>query len=124
MRSPTAASAGKTSARWRRGIGDRCWWRATCGVSSASKPLSTGGKPRRRSAATLSGRALLLVVNRLTAPGSEHGLARWLETDFVCDRQGRLWLAKWRDDAERIASRTPRVRVALRQLKHWYRTLD
>jgi hypothetical protein len=31
---------------------------------------------------------------------------------------------EWRDDAERLASRTPRVRVALRQLKQWYRTLD
>jgi hypothetical protein len=51
-------------------------------------------------------------------------LARWLETDFVCDRHGRRWLAEWRDDAERIASRTPRVRIALRQLKQWYRTLD
>jgi transposase len=81
-------------------------------------------KPGRRDATTLSDRALVLVVNRLTAPGSEHGLARWLETDFVCDRHGRRWLAEWRDDAERIASRTPRVRVALGQLKQWYRTLD
>src|SRR6202521_2319757 len=80
--------------------------------------------PTRREATTLSDRALVLVVNRLTAPGSEHGLARWLETDFVCDRHGRRWLAEWRDDAERIASRTPRVRVALGQLKQWYRTLD
>jgi transposase len=80
--------------------------------------------PTRREAATLSDRALVLVVNRLTAPGSEHGLARWLETDFVCDRQGRRWLPAWRDDGERLASRTPRVRVALRQLKGWYRTLD
>jgi len=30
----------------------------------------------------------------------------------------------WRDDAERRASRRPRVRVAFRQLKQWYRTLD
>lgn len=30
----------------------------------------------------------------------------------------------WRDDAGRRASRLPRVRVALRQLKQWYRTLD
>jgi transposase len=80
--------------------------------------------PTRREATTLSDRALVLIVNRLTAPGSEHGLARWLETDFVCDRHGRRWLPAWRDDGERIASRTPRVRVALRQLKGWYRTLD
>ena len=49
--------------------------------------------PKRRDATTLSDRALVLVANRLTAPGSEHGLARWLETDFVCDRDGRRWLA-------------------------------
>jgi transposase len=81
-------------------------------------------KPGRRKATTLSDRALVLVVNRLTAPGSEHGLARWLETDFVCDHRGRRWLPEWRNDAERVASRTPRVRVASRQLKQWYRTLD
>ena len=72
----------------------------------------------------LSDRALVLVANRLCAPTSEHGLARWLETDFVCDRQGRRWMPEWRDDAERQASRLPRVRVTLRQLKQWYRTLD
>ena len=72
----------------------------------------------------LSDRALVLVANRLCAPTSEHGLARWLETDFVCDRRGRRWLPEWRDEAERRASRLPRVRVAFRQLKQWYRTLD
>jgi transposase len=72
----------------------------------------------------LSDRALVLVANRLCAPTSEHGLARWLETDFVCDRHGRRWGPEWRADAERRASRLPRVRVAWRQLKQWYRTLD
>lgn len=72
----------------------------------------------------LADRALVLVTNRLCAPTSEHGLARWLETDFVCDRRGRRWRPVWRDDAERRASRLPRVRVAFRQLKQWYRTLD
>ena len=37
----------------------------------------------RSDATALSDRALVLVANRLTAQGSEHGLARWLETDFV-----------------------------------------
>jgi transposase len=69
-------------------------------------------------------RALVLVANRLCVPTSEHGLARWLETDFVCDRRGRRWLPQWRDDAERRASGWPRVRVSFRQLKQWYRTLD
>ena len=81
-------------------------------------------RPGRSDATTLSDRALVLVANRLTAPGSEHGLARWLETDFVCDRAGRRWLPAWREDAERLPSKTPRVRVAMRQLKQWYRTLD
>jgi transposase len=72
----------------------------------------------------LADRALVLVANRLCAPTSEHGLARWLETDFVCDRAGRRWMPAWRPEAERRASPLPRVRVELRQLKQWYRTLD
>jgi transposase len=78
----------------------------------------------RSDAVPLSDRALVLVANRLAAPSSEHALARWLETDFVCDRRGRRFIPAWRDDAERKASRTPRVRVETRQLKQWYRTLD
>jgi len=78
----------------------------------------------RREAVRMSDRALVLVANRLTAPSSEHALARWLESDFVCDRRGRRFLAAWREEAERKASRTPRVRVAARQLQQWYRTLD
>jgi hypothetical protein len=58
------------------------------------------------------------------APGSEHTLARWLESDFVCDRRGRRFVAAWRKDDVRKASSTPRVRVEMRQLKQWYRTLD
>jgi hypothetical protein len=53
-----------------------------------------------------------------TRPGAVVG------ADFVCDRQGRRWMPAWRDDAERRASRRPRVRVTFRQLKQWYRTLD
>ena len=82
-----------------------------------------GGRGRADGQA-LADRALVLVANRLCAPTSEHGLARWLETDFVCDRRGRRWMPVWRADAERRASRLPRVRVDLRQLKQWYRTLD
>jgi transposase len=72
----------------------------------------------------LADRALVLVANRLCAPSSEHGLGRWLERDFVCDRRGRRWTPQWREEGERRASRLPRVRIALRQLKQWYRTLD
>lgn len=72
----------------------------------------------------LSDRTLALVANRLCEPASEHGIARWLETDYVCDRSGRRWLPEWRDEAERLASRRPRVRVKDRQLRQWYGTLD
>jgi transposase len=61
-------------------------------------------------------RAFVLIANRLIAPASEHGLAGWLETDFVCDRQGRRFLPHWH--------RRRRVRVHPRQLDAWYRTLD
>ena len=47
----------------------------------------------------LCDRALALVGNRLCEPTSEHGIARWLETDYVCDRSGRRWLPQWRDEA-------------------------
>jgi transposase len=82
-----------------------------------------GGRSRQEGRA-LSERALVLVANRLCAPASEHGLARWLETDFVCDREGRRWVPRWRADEERRRSRSPRVRVEFRQLTQWYRTLD
>jgi hypothetical protein len=81
-------------------------------------------RPSRPNGLALSDRALVLVTNRLCAPTSEHGLARWLETDFVCDRRGRRWVPLWREDEERRRSRLPRVRVEFRQLKQWYRTLD
>jgi transposase len=61
-------------------------------------------------------RAFVLVANRLIAPASEHGLAAWLETDFVCDRKGRRFIPHWH--------RNRRVRVHPRQLDAWYRTLD
>ncbi len=61
-------------------------------------------------------RAWVLLANRLTRPKSEHGLARWLETDFVCDRQGRRFVPHWH--------RRGRVRVHHRQLDAWYSTLD
>jgi transposase len=86
--------------------------------------LNQLGRPDRSAAVRLSDRALALVANRLTAPSSEHALAQWLETDFVCDCRGRRFIAAWREEAERKASRAPRVRVAARQLQHWYRTLD
>jgi transposase len=61
-------------------------------------------------------RAFALVANRLIRPASEHGLAGWLETDFVCDRRGRRFVPRWKQHK--------RVRVDFRQLEAWYRTLD
>jgi transposase len=86
--------------------------------------LDKAAKAERSDEARLSDRALVLVANRLMAPGSEHALARWLESDFVCDRMGRRFVADWRKEDVRKASSTPRVRVEMRQLKRWYRTLD
>jgi transposase len=61
-------------------------------------------------------RAFVLVANRLIRPASEHGLAGWLETDFVCDRRGRRFVPHWHQHK--------RVRVHFKQLEAWYRTLD
>ena len=61
-------------------------------------------------------RAFVLIASRLIHPSSEHGLAAWLETDFFCDREGRRFVARWRQRG--------RVRVHDQQLDSWYRTLD
>ena len=61
-------------------------------------------------------RVFVLIANRLIRPSSEHGLAGWLETDFVCDRRGRRFVPNWHQ--------RNRVRVHFRQLEAWYRTLD
>jgi transposase len=61
-------------------------------------------------------RALVLIANRLIRPGSEHALAGWLESDWVCDTGGRRFVPVWKQKG--------RVKVAHRQLDRWYRTLD
>ena len=95
-------------------------WREL-GLEKTIDALSTRD---RVDAGSLSDRALVLVANRLAAPSSEHALAQWLESDFICDRRGRRFIPAWREDAQRKASRMPRVRVEMRQLQQWYRTLD
>jgi transposase len=79
-------------------------------------PSARGDDDDGEKAATPVERALLLVANRLIRPGSEHALAGWLESDWVCDRQGRRLAPCW--------ERRGRVKVAHRQLDRWYRTLD
>jgi transposase len=61
-------------------------------------------------------RTLVLITNRLTQPASEHGLAAWLESYFVCDRCGRRYQPLWKQHH--------RVQVDFTQLMRWYRTLD
>ena len=72
--------------------------------------------PRAKKGPSFAERAFVLLANRLIRPASEHGLARWLETDFVCDRQGRRFVPHWQQKG--------RVQVHHRQLGAWYRTLD
>jgi transposase len=69
-----------------------------------------------RTNVSFTDRAFVLIANRLIHPCSEHGLARWLETDFVCDRLGRRFVPHWHQRG--------RVQVHHRQLDAWYRTLD
>jgi transposase len=106
--------------RWGVMLVARCLWQ-DLGLDAIVDRLEG---PQKTYAAALADRALVLVAHRLAGPGSEHGLARFLESDYVCDRQGRQWQPGWRDDGERLTSRSPRVRVESRQLKQWYRTLD
>jgi transposase len=108
---------------WGVMLAARALW-CELGLDSTLDRLAQRHRRDRRDVVRLSDRALVLVANRLAAPGSEHALAQWLESAFVCDREGRRFVAAWRDDWERLSSRTPRVRVAARQLQHWYRTLD
>jgi transposase len=77
------------------------------------------GQPKPRDDAAqvpYADRVFVLIANRLVRPSSEHGLARWLETDFVCDRHGRRFVPRWQ--------RSGRVQVHFQQLQAWYRTLD
>jgi transposase len=71
---------------------------------------------RKRETVPLADRVLALVAHRLCQPRSEHGLAAWLETDFVCDRRGARLLPRWKQRG--------RVRVDLSWLQNWYRALD
>lgn len=71
---------------------------------------------RKPDGVSLAERAFVLVANRLCSPGSEHRLAQWLETDYVCDLSGKRWLPPWEEHG--------RVQVNLSWLQRWYRTLD
>ena len=66
--------------------------------------------------------AFVLIASRLCKPSSEHGMARWLEEAYVCDRRGRRWIPLWRP-FEKVTAEDP-LRVEPKQLQFWYRTLD
>ena len=78
--------------------------------------LLDGVASKARGAVSFTDRAFVLVANRRIRPKSAHGLGRWLETAFACDRLGRRFVPQWKT--------WNRVRVAFRQLHAWYRTLD
>jgi transposase len=65
---------------------------------------------------SLSDRILVLVSQRLCEPGSEHALASWLETNYVCDCTGTRLHPHWKQQG--------RVQVDLSWLQRWYRSLD
>jgi len=60
--------------------------------------------------------AFVLTAHRFLHPGSEHALAWWLEESWVADQAGQRLLPQWEARG--------RVRVAHRQLRQWYQTLD
>ncbi len=56
-------------------------------------------KPKKREAlhaVGLADRVFALAANGLFPFGSEHALAWWPETDFLCERQGRRFMPPWR----------------------------
>jgi len=87
-------------------------WREL-GLEAMLDRLGGQGKPGQ---GALADRAFVLVAYRLCRPGSEHRLAGWLETDYVCDRQGKRWMPPWEEHG--------RVRVNRTWLQRWYRSLD
>ena len=60
--------------------------------------------------------AFVLTAHRLLHPGSEHALAWWLDESWVADAAGQRIVPQWEARG--------RVRVAHRQLRQWYQTLD
>jgi len=60
--------------------------------------------------------AFVLTAHRFLHPGSEHALAWWLEESWIADPTGQRIRPQWEARG--------RVRVAHRQLRQWYQTLD
>jgi len=88
--------------------------------------LGLGGIVKRRcqgdQAFDVAEQAFVLVANRLSEPSSEHGLARWLEHTYVCDRKGERFVPRWLPPEE--VTKEQRVKVHWDWLEPWYKTLD
>jgi transposase len=78
--------------------------------------LGLGEVVERWCGAEVAERAFVLVAHRLIDPGSEHGMAWWLQGSYVPDRWGKRVEPVWQTRG--------RVRVSGAQLARWYRTLD
>jgi transposase len=105
----------KQAAAWGPALVARALWRQL-GLEDNFDRLEGRSRRLRGESLSLSDRALALVTHRLCCPGSEHALASFLETAYVCDRSGKRLHPKWK--------RHGRVQVDLSWLQRWYRTLD
>ena len=88
-RRPAGWPASKSQRR-KPGAGGRSAPPATCSTSwrwDGSDALSA----TRRHGQPLSERVFVRLANRLTRPGSEHALARWLEDLYVVTAGGNRW---------------------------------
>ena len=90
----------------------RCLWRELGLESIFDGLVPKTSSVQKAGRLPLADRVLVLVANRLCRPGSEHALAQWLESDFVCGRDGKRILAHWKQQG--------RVRVDLNWLQEWF----
>ncbi len=85
-------------------------------TSVSWKPSARTARSNDGSSPTSADRAFVLITSRMIHSSGEHGLALWLETDFVGDREGRRFVPR--------RNQRGRVRVDERQIDSGYRTLD
>lgn len=69
-------------------------------------------------------RIFALVAARLIEPTSEHGLARVFETSYIPRSDKTRFEPCWKDDGITQKNSVQRVKVQMKELVKWYRTLD